>query len=138
MSSEYLAKTDLSSNIRDILDNEGVTDKYIAEVLKGALSADKTQDTSEGLVTSPDWTNRNTAIVTALKTKGHLRDGAGTVNIQIGTSIQSADELARIERLMSDAKMILGKLGYLDKQTAQEADVSRETNGQVVAPQDVT
>lgn len=138
MVSDYLARVDISSDIREILDKEGVTDQAVASALGKMLNAQKLQDTSEGVKTVDDNTNINTAIVTALKTKGHLKDNQGQVNIQIGTSIQSADELARIERLMADAKMILGRLGYLDKQMAQEAeahDVPRENNSETNAVQ---
>ena len=122
--SAFLMKNDISNDIKAILDNEGVTDKFLAMQLKDACQADKIQDTKDnGTITTPDWTNRNTAIVTVLKAKGHLKEGQGQVNINIGTSLQSVEELARVERLAERLDRMYERLGYF-KREATDAEVA--------------
>lgn len=129
--SKLLAQASIQQSIIEIMNQKGITDNRLVEKLGKMLDAKKeVLDNSGNIVQLECNTTQMNALNTSLKLRGHLQE-QGTVNIHIGTSVQTPAELARLDRIIQTAQRMMVECGLIKAQAtdAQVVEVERGARG---------
>ena len=91
-----------------------MSDSYLAQRLKDLTSAKRPVVLKDEIRMVDDNATSLEAVKTGLKIKGHLTDNScGDVNISIGTSIQTKEDLERLAHIMERAQRFMISAGLI-------------------------
>lgn len=119
----------IQRSIIEHMNKAGITDERLVDKLSSMIDARKEVVTNDGsIVDVVDNTTQMSALNTSLKLRGHLQE-QGTVNIHIGTSVQTPAELARLDRIIQTAQRMMIECGLIKAQAEDAQIVQNETGG---------